>query len=107
VHSFVLRHSDEVVQTKSGAQEGQRSQVPGVILERIIQDLHEYVQDCVAERMCNLDEAGIWAWEEGKTKKVIALAAMLGQMIHHGVSRNVKHLLVVACLSAAAESLLH
>jgi hypothetical protein len=33
VHSFVLPHSDEEIQTKSGAQERQRSQVPGVILE--------------------------------------------------------------------------
>jgi hypothetical protein len=45
--------------------------------------------------------------EDRKTKKVIALAAMFDQTIHHGVSRNAKHISVIACLSAAEESLLH
>jgi hypothetical protein len=78
-----------------------------VFLERIIQDLHEYVQGCVAELVFNLDEVGISDWEDRKTQKVIALAAMLGQTIHPGVSRNVKHISVIACLLAAKESLLH
>jgi hypothetical protein len=107
VNSFVLRHSDEIIQTKSGTQEGQRSQLPGVFLERISQDLHEYIQGCVAEFVFNLDEVGISDWEDRKTKKVIALATMFGQTIYHGVSRNVKHISVIACLSAAGQSLLH
>jgi hypothetical protein len=57
--------------------------------------------------MFNLDEVGIPDWEDRKTKKVIALAVMFGQTRHHGVSRNVKHISVIACLSAAGESLLH
>jgi hypothetical protein len=32
---------------------------------------------------------------------------MFGQTIHYGVSRNVKHISVIACLSAPEESLLH
>jgi hypothetical protein len=55
----------------------------------------------------NLDEVGISDWEDAKMKKVLALAAIFGQMIHHGVSRNVKHMSVIACLSPAGESLLH
>jgi hypothetical protein len=77
VNSFILRHSDEVIQTTSGAQEGQRSQVPGTFLERIIQDLHDYIQGCVAELEFNLDELGISDWGDRKTKEVIALAVML------------------------------
>jgi hypothetical protein len=107
VNSFVLLHSDEIIQRKSGAQEGQRSQVSGVFLEIIIQDLHEDVKGCVAELVFNLDEIGISDWEHGKTKKVIALPAMCGQTIHHGVSRNEKDISVIACLSAARESLPH
>jgi hypothetical protein len=60
---FVLRHSDE--------------------------DLHEYLQGCVTELVFNLDEVGISDCEDRKTNKVIALAAMFDQAIHHGVSRNV------------------
>jgi hypothetical protein len=59
VNAFGLRHWDDVIKTKSGAQEGQPSQVPGVFLERIIQDLHENVQGCVVELVFNLDEVGI------------------------------------------------
>jgi hypothetical protein len=107
INSFVLRHSDEVIQTKRGAQEWQRSHVPAVFPERIIQTVHECIQGRVTELVFNLDEVGISDWEDRKTKKVIALAAMFGQTIHHAVSRRVKHISVIACLSAAGESLLH
>jgi hypothetical protein len=33
-------------------------------------------------------------------------AAMLGQMIHHGVSRNVRHISVIVCVSAVGEALI-
>jgi hypothetical protein len=81
VNSFVLRHSDAAIQTKSGAQEWQRSQVPGAFLDRTIQDVHEYVQGCVAELVFHLDEVGISDWEGRKTKRVIAIAAMFAQII--------------------------
>jgi hypothetical protein len=55
----------------------------------------------------NLDEVGISDWEDRKTKRVIALPAMFGQTIHHGVSRNVNYISVIACLCAAITSLLH
>jgi hypothetical protein len=95
------------MQTESAPQEERRLHVPRAFLERMIQDLHEYVQGCVAELVFSLDEVVISDWEHCKTKKAIALAAMFGQMIHHGVSRNVKHISVITCLSAAGESLLH
>jgi hypothetical protein len=107
VNSFLLPHSHEVLQTKSVAQEGQRSEVPRVFLERIIQDLYEYIHGCVAELMFILDVVGISDWEDHKTKKIIVLVAMFRQTMHHGVSRNVKHISMIACPSAAGESLLH
>jgi hypothetical protein len=55
----------------------------------------------------NLGEVGISDWEDGKTNKVIALAPMFGQMIHHGISRNVKHISMIACLPVAGESFPH
>jgi hypothetical protein len=63
VNSFVLRYPDEVIQIKIGAQEGQRSQVPGAFLERISQHLHIYIQGCVAELVFNLEEVCISDWE--------------------------------------------
>jgi hypothetical protein len=61
----------------------------------------------VAELVFNLAEVGISDWEDHKTKKTPSLRAMLDQTIHHGVSRNVKHISLIACLSGAGESLLH
>jgi hypothetical protein len=48
-----------------------------VFIEKITQDLHKCVQGCVAELVFNLDKVGISDWEDHKTKKVVALAAML------------------------------
>jgi hypothetical protein len=71
-----------------------------------IRDLQDSVQGWVAELVFNLDEVGISDWEDRKTRKAIIPAVMVGQTIHHGVSRNVKHISVIGCMSAARESLL-
>jgi hypothetical protein len=89
------------------AQEEQRLQVPRAFLEGTSQDSHYYVQGRVAEPVCKLDEVGILDWQDRKTKKGVVHTAMLGQTRHHGVTRNVKHISVNACMSAAGESLLH
>jgi hypothetical protein len=52
----------------------------------------------------NLDEVGISDWEDRKTKIVIVPPTMRGQAIHHEISRTVKHISVIACVSAAGES---
>jgi hypothetical protein len=97
---------DEVIQTTSVPQEEQHSQVPRAFFEKIIQNLHNYVQGWVAELVFNLDEVGISDWEDRKMKTVIVPALTLGHTIHQGVSRNGKHVSVIACLLAAGESFL-
>jgi hypothetical protein len=72
VNSFALRPSGDGIQTKSTAQEEQRLQGPRAFFEKTIQDLHEYVQGCIAELVFNLDEVSIADWEDRKTKKVLA-----------------------------------
>jgi hypothetical protein len=44
-------------------------------------------------------------WEDRKTRKVVVPATMEGQRMPHGVSRNMKHMSVIACVSSAGESL--
>jgi hypothetical protein len=57
----------------------------------------------------NLDEVGILDSEDRKGRKVVASdrrpCAARRDMIHHGISRKVKHISVIACVSAAGESL--
>jgi hypothetical protein len=76
-----------------------------MFLERTVQDLKEHVMRCVAELVFNLDEVGISDWEDRKTKTVIVPATMRGQTIHHEISRTVKHISVITCISVAEESL--
>jgi hypothetical protein len=59
----------------------------------------------VAELVFNLADVGISDWEDCKTKTVIVPATVRGQTIHHEISRTVKHISVIACISAAGESL--
>jgi hypothetical protein len=47
----------------------------------------------------NLDEAEISNWQDRKP------ATMRGQKIHDGISRNLKHISVIACVFTAGESL--
>jgi hypothetical protein len=76
-----------------------------MFLERTVHDLNEQVQGCVAELVFDLDEVGISDWENRKTKRVIVPATMVGQTIHHEISRTVKYISVIACVSTAGESL--
>jgi hypothetical protein len=92
-----------MMQTKRTAEEEQRLQVPRVFLGRTIQNLNEDVQGCVAELVFNLDKVGMSDLEDRKTKNVVVPGTMEGQTIHHGASRHVKHVSVIACVSAARE----
>jgi hypothetical protein len=106
VNSFILRHPDKVMQTKSVPQDQKRLQESQMFPDRTVQNLNKGVQGCVAELVFNLFEVGISDWKDCKTRKVLVPTTMLGQTIHHGISRTVKHISVIACISAAGESLI-
>jgi hypothetical protein len=78
-----------------------------MFLERTIQDLKEHVQGCVAELVFNLDEVGVSDGEDRKTKTKTAIVpvTMRGETIHHEISRTVKHISGITCISVAGESL--
>jgi hypothetical protein len=59
----------------------------------------------VSELLSNLHEVGISDCKDRKTKTAIVPATMCGQTIPHEISRTVKHISVIACVSAAEESL--
>jgi hypothetical protein len=76
-----------------------------MFLERRVQDLKEHIQGRVAELVLDLDNVGISDWEDRKRKTVIVPAMMRGQAKHLEISRTVKHISVIACISAAGASL--
>jgi hypothetical protein len=104
VNSFVLRHPDKTIKTKSVPQEQQRLQVPRMFLQRAVYDLNEHVHGCVDKLVFNPDEVGISDWEDRRTKTVLGPDAMVGQTRYHEISRTLKHISVIACVSAAGES---
>jgi hypothetical protein len=53
-----------------------------------------------AELVFNLDEVGMSELEDCKKKKVIIPRTMDDQTIHHGASRSMKYISVIACIIA-------
>lgn len=106
VNSFVGRHLDRLCKAKSVPQEAQRLEVPRCFLDEIVRCLTHFVHGCVAELVFNLDEVGISDWEDRTTRKVIVPLSARDQAIHHKINRALKHVSVIACVSAAGESLM-
>jgi hypothetical protein len=67
--------------------------------------LSERIPGSCAELVFNLDEVGISEWEDRAPQKVILPVSITNQTIHHGVHRNLKHMSVICCVSAAGEFL--
>jgi hypothetical protein len=105
VDSFVLLHRDRLSERKSTPKERARLEAPRLFLDETISDLREFVQGMKAELVFNLDEVGISDCEDRKDKKVVVSTALDGQTIHHRVSRNVRRISIIACISAGGESL--
>jgi hypothetical protein len=79
--------------------------MPGIFLDETIYCRREYVQGIKKELVFNLDEVGLSEWEDRKDKEVFVPMTIAGQTIHHRTSRNVKHILIVTCITAGGESL--
>jgi hypothetical protein len=77
-----------------------------MFLERTVENLIGHIQGCTVEPVFNLDEVGISDSEDRKTRKLIVPATMRSETIHHGISRDVKHISVINCAFAAGQSLI-
>jgi hypothetical protein len=105
VNSFVLRYREVLRKVKSTPQEHARLEVSREFLDETTRCLRDHVHGMRAELVFNLDQVGMSEWEDRKVKKVIVLMTMDGQTMHHGASRSVKHISVIACITAGGESL--
>jgi hypothetical protein len=105
VHSFILPHDAELTEKKSSPQEEPRLQVPRIFLEETIGSMHETLQRCPADFVFNLDEVGISDWKDRKPKKVVVPITISAHNIHHRISRNLKHIAILTCISAGGACL--
>jgi transposase len=101
VDSFILRHRGDLIEKKSNPQEESRLQIPRLFLDETIRAMKEAVEGRPSDLVFNLDEVGVSEWEDRKAKKVVVPSTAATQTIHHRLSRNVKHLSIITCISAS------
>jgi hypothetical protein len=106
VESLILRHPDDLSETKSTSQKDIRPEMPYVFLANTIRCLREYVDRMKAELRSSLNEVGMSESQDDKPKKVSVPKTTAGEIMHHNVSRIVKHTSIVACITAAGDSLM-
>jgi hypothetical protein len=105
VDSFLFRDKLELSETISRLQENPRIKIPRSFLDTMIACLSEHLPGSCAKLVFNLDEVDISEWGDRAPRKVIVPVSMTDQTIHHRVYRNLKHMSVICCVSAAGESL--
>jgi hypothetical protein len=103
--SFILRHQYNLSETRSTLQENTRLEVPHAFLDETIRCLRGYVHRMKKELVFNHDEVDMSKWEDRKPKKVIILKTIAEETVHHRVSRGVKHISIIAYITAIGESL--
>jgi hypothetical protein len=59
-----------------------------------------------SELVCHLEEVDISDWKHRKMRKVLAAATMRSSTIHHGISRNVKHISVISRVDITGKSVI-
>jgi hypothetical protein len=105
VDSFILRHSAELTEKKSSPQEEPRWSVPRIFFEDTICSMHETLPGCPVDLVFTRHEVGISDCGDRKPKKVVVPISMAGHNIHHRISRNVKRISVITCISAGGACL--
>jgi hypothetical protein len=91
VDSFISRHADELTEKTSSPQEETRLQVPRVVLEETIWTIHETILGRPSELVFNLDEIGIFDWEDRRPKKVLIAITARSQYSSSNISERETH----------------
>jgi hypothetical protein len=68
--------------------------------------MEQAVQGIVRDQVFNLDDVGVSEWEDRKPKRVVITTSLSGQIIHHGVNRNLKYVTVVICMAVSEKHLI-
>jgi hypothetical protein len=65
-----------------------------------MRSMHKTLQNCPDDLIFNLDEVGISDWEDRKPKRVVVPLTVSAHKFHHRISRKVKHISIMTCISA-------
>jgi hypothetical protein len=105
VDSFISRHSAELIEKRSSPQEEPRLQVPGVFVDQTVRSRHNAVQGRPDDLVFGLNQVEIYDWEDRERKKAVVPRTAALHSIHHRLSRSVKHISIVACISPSGACL--
>ena len=78
--------------------------VPREYLEKLIQNMKQYIQGSCCELLFNLDEVGNSQWEERKIRKIVVPRSADKQCVEHKVPRTT-HMTLLGCVSVAEDAL--
>jgi hypothetical protein len=101
--SFLTRQATQFLETKSVPQENPRLEIIRVFLQAGFDEFRDHIYQAYTELVFKLNKIGISEWEDRRTRRVIVPSTMKRQTIFHGVRQNLKHIDVVACISAAGD----
>jgi hypothetical protein len=59
--------------------------------------MEEAVSGRPSDLVFNLDEIEIFEWEDSTSSEVTVPVVLSGQTVHHGISRNLKHITIITC----------
>jgi hypothetical protein len=99
VDSFISHQSAELIEKKSSPQEEPRLQVPRVSFDQPVRSMRDAVQAGPGGLVFNLDEVGMPDEDDRQPKKMVVSITTPLHSIHRRLSRSVKHISVVACIS--------
>lgn len=103
--TFLLRKSEEIQRSESYPQNQNRVFIPRIYFTNHFHTMNVYITGKASELVFNLDEVGISPWEDKKVRKVIVGKKSGNEVIFHKVNRNIKHITMVNCISAAGDTL--
>jgi hypothetical protein len=111
---YERRTGQSVLDILSGRIDGKENQprgrdVPASFLclpEETVSSSRKHVSGMMAERALNNDDVGIHNLADEKSEEIVVPSSTVDRPIDHGISRDFKHISVVACISPTRESLI-
>jgi hypothetical protein len=99
--SFLERREGILIRTTIVLQEQLRLRIPREYLKDYISLIKEYVPLVPVELIFNLDETGLFDWEERKTKPVIIPSHASSSTLYYSIDGAIRHHTFLYCVSAS------
>jgi hypothetical protein len=104
LHSFMNRKKQQIKNVKAEFQDVDRVDIPRVFFENYFVQASRFLKGKIAELVFNIDEVGASDWEDRHAIMSVVPATVLDKTVTYKASRKFQHATLVACISAAGDS---